>query len=59
MTVGLVAASAALIAQSTAHGIVLAGITALSAAATLTTRMHPLAVLALGAAIGLTGLGQG
>lgn len=57
VTVGLVAASAALIAQSTVDGIALAGITALSAAATLTTRIHPLAVLALGAAIGLTGIG--
>lgn len=58
VTVGLVAASAALIAQSTVHGIALACITALSAAATLTTRLHPLAVLALGAAIGLSGIGQ-
>ena len=59
VTVGLVAASAALIVESTVHGVALAGIAALSTVATLGTRLHPLAVLVLGAAIGLTGLGQG
>jgi chromate transporter len=57
MTVGLVAASAALIAQASDHTIGLAAITAIGAALSLTTRIHPLWMLAGGALAGLAGVG--
>jgi chromate transporter len=58
MTAGLVAASAALIAQASDTSWVLAGITLAVAALAYRTRIHPLWLLAMGALIGLTGLGQ-
>lgn len=59
MTVGLVVASAALITEATTHGWGLAAIAAVSAAVMLATSLHPLAVLAAGALLGLSGIGQG
>ncbi|TDT93485.1 chromate transporter [Azorhizobium sp. AG788] len=59
VTVGLVAASAALIAEASVQNLTLALIAGASALAVLKTRAHPLAVLAASAAIGLTGFGQG
>jgi chromate transporter len=58
LTVGLVASGAAMIAEASVHGMVLAGIAAATALVMLTTRLHPLWVLAAGALIGLTGIGQ-
>ncbi|MEW6645176.1 MAG: chromate transporter [Pseudomonadota bacterium] len=58
MTVGLVAASAMLIAQASDHEWILVAITAACAAATLGSRIHPLWLLAAGALIGWTGIGQ-
>lgn len=58
MTVGLVAASAALIAQASDDTIGLAAITAAVAVTGLATRIHPLWLLAGGALAGLAGLGQ-
>ncbi|PRH87218.1 chromate transporter [Labrys okinawensis] len=58
MTVGLVTASAAVIAEASAGTWLLAGIIAVSAFLTTTTRIHPLLVLAGGAAVGLSGLTQ-
>jgi chromate transporter len=59
MTVGLVAASAALITVASDHEWNLAVITAVCALLTLTTRVHPLWALAFGAVAGLSGLGVG
>ncbi|MCD0505068.1 chromate transporter [Bordetella petrii] len=58
MTVGLMAASAALITQASVHTWMLGAITALVAGATIFTRVHPLWMLAAGALLGLTGIGQ-
>lgn len=58
MTAGLVAASAVLISQATAHNWVLAAIVAATAVVMTTTRTHPLVMLAVGALIGLSGFGQ-
>jgi chromate transporter len=58
MTVGLVAASAALIVRASDHTWSLGVITATAALVTLTTRVHPLWVLAGGALAGLSGIGQ-
>lgn len=57
MTVGLVAASAALITEASDHTWSLAVITAAVALITFTTRIHPLWVLAAGALAGLSGIG--
>ncbi|MBR1217375.1 chromate transporter [Bradyrhizobium sp. U87765 SZCCT0131] len=57
MTVGLVAASAMLIAEASDHEWILVAITAGCALATLTTRIHPLWLLAAGALIGWSGIG--
>lgn len=59
VTAGLVASSAVLITLSSAQTWSLAVIAGLSAAAAHFTRFHPLAILAAGAMIGLTGIGQG
>jgi chromate transporter len=59
VTVGLVAASAAIIVEATALNAALAGIAAAVAVLNLTTRLHPLLLLAAGALLGLTGIGQG
>lgn len=58
MTVGLVAASAVLIVQATTYNWTLAAIGFASAVVMTATRIHPLAVLAMGALIGLSGIGQ-
>jgi chromate transporter len=58
MTVGLVAASAALISEAADHLPVLFAITAAVAVLTFTTRIHPLWPLAGGALIGWLGFGQ-
>lgn len=57
VTIGLVAASAALITAASDHEWILGAITAASAAVMITTRLHPLWVLGAGALIGLTGAG--
>jgi chromate transporter len=56
VTVGLVAAAAWMLATATATGAVAAGITAATALLLVTTRIHPLLLLAAGAAIGAAGL---
>ncbi len=58
MTAGLMAASAALITEASVHTWMLGVITALSAAVTVFTRVHPLWMLAAGALLGLSGIGQ-
>lgn len=58
VTAGLVCASAMLITESSAQTWSLAGIVAAVAAASSRTRLHPLLLLAAGAAFGLTGIGQ-
>ncbi len=58
VTVGLVTASAAVIAEASGETWPLAAIIAASAIVTTVTRIHPLLVLAGGAAIGLSGLAQ-
>jgi len=57
MTVGLVIASAVLIAGSTSRGWVTGGITAAVALAMLGSKVHPLWLLAGGAMAGAVGLG--
>jgi chromate transporter len=57
ITVGLVASSAALIVTTADHTWSLAAITAAATVVMLTTRIHPLWVLAAGALAGSTGLG--
>ena len=52
VTVGLVAAGAALLAASTTHGWLTAAVTACTAAVLVGTRVHPLWLLAAGAAAG-------
>lgn len=56
ITVGLVAASAFLLARSVDTSVVAVLITVASAAALTLTRVHPLVFLATGAAIGAAGL---
>ncbi|SFB75643.1 chromate transporter [Collimonas sp. OK412] len=58
MTVGLVAASAALITEASTHAWGLALIAAACALATYKSKVHPLWVLAAGALLGLSGIGQ-
>ncbi|MBB3610716.1 chromate transporter [Rhizobium sp. BK602] len=58
MTAGLVTASAAVITEASAQEWILAVIVAIAALATTATRIHPLLVLAAGAVIGLSGIGQ-
>lgn len=58
VTAGLIAASAVVITEATARTWPLVAIAVASAGLTLTTRVHPVIVLAAGALIGLTGLGQ-
>jgi chromate transporter len=52
VTVGLVAAGAALLVASTTHGLDTAAVTAVTVAVILLTRLHPLWMLALGAVVG-------
>jgi chromate transporter len=58
VTAGLVSASAILISQASANSWSLVFITGSVAVLTTSTRMHPLLVLAMGATIGLCGIGQ-
>ena len=58
VTVGLVAASAALISHASNQTAIQWAITAACAALAFRTRIHPLWLLAAGAAIGATGFGQ-
>jgi chromate transporter len=58
VTIGLVGTSAALITRGAAHTWLLAAVTTACALLLLRTRVHPLLLLAAGAAIGLTGFGQ-
>lgn len=58
ISVGLVAASAAIITRSVDHEWIFFAITAVSAAVLLRFNVHPLWMLALGAAVGWTGFGQ-
>ena len=53
VTVGLIMAGAALLVASTAKGVLTVGITLAVTAAVLATRVHPLALLAAGAAAGV------
>jgi chromate transporter len=59
MTVGLVAASASLITMASDRFLILGAITAVCALINFETEVHPLWVLAAGALVGLTGVGQG
>jgi chromate transporter len=52
LTVGLVGAGAALLAASTTHGWVTGAVTVVTALALVLTKVHPLAMLALGTAAG-------
>lgn len=58
ISVGLVAASALVITQTVDHGLVFAAITAGCAIVAVRFQVHPLWLLAAGAAIGWSGLGQ-
>jgi chromate transporter len=58
VTAGIVAASAALIAQASNPTAIAWAITAFTAVMALKTRIHPLWLLAAGSLIGLTGFGQ-
>jgi chromate transporter len=58
LTVGLVAASASVIAEASDRTLGLAAITAIGALISARTRVHPLWVLAGGAVAGLIGLGE-
>ena len=53
VTVGLVAASAALLSVATTQGLVTAGITGATAVILVTTRWHPLWLLGAGAVLGI------
>ena len=59
MTVGLVTASAILIAEASDHEWMLGVITAAGAVVAWRTKIHPLWILAAGALVGLSGIGQG
>ena len=52
VTVGLVGAGAALLAASTTHGWITGAITLLTAAVLVLTKVHPLAMLAVGTIVG-------
>ncbi|SAL76918.1 chromate transporter [Caballeronia telluris] len=58
MTAGLVAASAALIAEASDTTWMLGAITAAVAVLSYRTKLHPLWLLAAGSLVGLTGFGQ-
>lgn len=57
ITVGLVSASAALITGTAAATPALAGMVAVAAGLSIATKLHPLWLLALGLAFGLSGIG--
>jgi chromate transporter len=58
ISIGLVAASAALIGKASDHEWILGGITAAVAIANIRTKFHPLWLLAAGAVVGWIGFGQ-
>ncbi len=58
ISTGLVAASATIITRAVDHAWIFAALTAASATVLLRFRVHPLWMLALGAAVGWTGFGQ-
>jgi chromate transporter len=58
MTAGLVASSAALIAEASDTTWMLGAITAAIAVLSYRTKIHPLWLLAAGSLVGLTGFGQ-
>jgi chromate transporter len=58
MTVGLVAASAAIITQASVHEWTLGALAAFCMFAMLDKRLHPLSIIAIGALVGLSGIGQ-
>ena len=58
ISVGLVAASATVIARTVDHDWIFVAITVASTAVLLRFRVHPLWMLAMGAAVGWTGFGQ-
>jgi chromate transporter len=58
ISAGLVVSSASIIARTVDHAWIFAAITAASAAVLLRFRVHPLWMLAAGAALGWTGFGQ-
>ena len=58
LSVGLVAASATVIVQAVDHEWILVAITTGCVIVNLTTRLHPLWLLAAGAAVGWSGFGQ-
>lgn len=58
VTAGVVAASAALIAEASNPTAIAWAITAFTAVMAIKTRIHPLWLLAAGSLIGLTGIGQ-
>jgi chromate transporter len=58
ISVGLVAASAVIIARAVDHDWIFVAITAVSTALLLRFKVHPLWMLAMGGAVGWTGFGQ-
>ncbi len=58
ISVGLVAASAAVITTTVVHDGIFGAVTAITAGIALRSKVHPLWLLAAGAAIGWTGVGQ-
>lgn len=58
ISVGLVAASAVIIARAVDHDWIFVAITAASTVVLLRFKVHPLWMLAMGAAVGWTGFGQ-
>ena len=58
ISIGLVAASATIIVRAVDHDWIFVAITMVSAAVLLRFRIHPLWILAMGAAVGWTGFGQ-
>jgi chromate transporter len=58
ISVGLVAASATIIARTVDHAWIFAAVTAATVAVAFRFKLHPLWLLAAGAAIGWTGFGQ-
>jgi chromate transporter len=59
VTAGLVSAGAAVVAATAAGTPSLAGVAAAAAALSIATKLHPLWLLGLGAAFGLSGVGFG
>jgi chromate transporter len=58
VTAGIIAASAALIAEASNTTAIAWAITSFTVVMAMTTRIHPLWLLAVGSLIGLAGFGQ-